>query len=151
LAVEIAEFTRRLVRNASQPIKAVIARPTTHDIQENEPIKADMVSPTIPNAAKPNATNTTTLAVLIPPAPDNDGIEGAPSKPALNCSRSLRDPRAITTVDAVADEEYSTTHKASNGEGLSRRCQNSDSSSEYIRKTSGHSGSNARHNRGSAY
>ncbi|MET4706125.1 hypothetical protein, partial [Frigoribacterium sp. UYMn621] len=45
LAVEIAEFTRRLVRNASQPIKAVIARPTTHDIQENEPIKADMVSP----------------------------------------------------------------------------------------------------------
>ena len=70
----MTELTRRLVRNASQPIKTVIARPIAHIIQENEPIKADTVSPAIPNTATPKETNTTTLAALRPPAPGTDGI-----------------------------------------------------------------------------
>jgi hypothetical protein len=146
----MTELTRRLVRNASQPIKTVIARPIAHIIQENEPMKADTVSPTKPTTAMPKATNTTTLAALMPPAPGTDGIWVAPSNRALNCWPSLRNPSAITTVDTVADEEYSTTHKAGNGDGLSRWSQNSHSSSEDIRETSGHSGSNARQYRGSA-
>jgi len=70
----MTELTRRLVRNASQPIKTVIARPIAHIIQENEPMKADTVSPTKPTTSMPKATNTATLAALMPPAPGTDCI-----------------------------------------------------------------------------